>query len=262
MKIVIPANRSDLNAKVERMLGMSDYLLVIDTKTMSFEAIPGPSESSGPGSGIRALALVLGKDVRTVLTGYISPDIARTLRENGIEVITSVEGKVRDAVERYKRGDFDLSGNGDFPKTIKSPPGEKLRVSLKKTTKQFSTMLPILAAVILLVGLFRAFVSRDMLFSLFSGRPFLDTFLGALLGSVFTGNPVNSYVIGETLLKMGVNMFAVTAFIVAWVNVGLVQLPAEISALGGRFAVIRNVAAFIISILIAMLTVFVVGLIG
>jgi len=47
----------------------------------------------------------------------------------------------------------------------------------------------------------------------------------------------------------------VTALMLAWVNVGVVQLPAEMVALGRRFALVRNGIAFVFSILTALITV-------
>ena len=83
----------------------------------------------------------------------------------------------------------------------------------------------------------------------------LDILCGAGFGSILAGNPINSYVIGGELLEHGVSLFAVTAFIIAWVTVGLVQLPAEMSALGKKFALIRNVLSFVLSIAISIFTV-------
>ena len=70
------------------------------------------------------------------------------------------------------------------------------------------------------------------------------------------GNPVNSYVIGESLLKAGVGLSGVLALMMAWVTVGLVQLPMEAEALGMRFGVVRNLAGFVVAVLFS----FVVGL--
>jgi len=47
---------------------------------------------------------------------------------------------------------------------------------------------------------------------------------------------------------------ATTAFILAWVTVGIVQLPAESMILGKRFAILRNILSFISAILIGLLT--------
>ncbi|RLB95341.1 MAG: hypothetical protein DRH50_04440, partial [Deltaproteobacteria bacterium] len=51
------------------------------------------------------------------------------------------------------------------------------------------------------------------------------------------------------------SLVAVTALIITWVTVGLIQLPAEIAALGTKFAILRNVVSFVLSIPIAILTV-------
>jgi uncharacterized membrane protein YraQ (UPF0718 family) len=116
-----------------------------------------------------------------------------------------------------------------------------------------------LIGVILLVGLLRGFVSRGLLLTIFSGNLIADTLWGACIGSIFSGNPVNSYVIGETLLNMGVSLFGAAALMLTWVNVGLLQLPAEISALGARFAISRTIAAFLMAIVVSILTVMLAG---
>jgi uncharacterized membrane protein YraQ (UPF0718 family) len=139
------------------------------------------------------------------------------------------------------------------------PFGSRFRDASRKTLRQFFGMTPVLIGVVLLVGLFRVFVSRGMLLAIFSGNPIQDTLWGAVVGSVLAGNPVNSYVIGETLLNMGVSLYGTAALLFCWINVGLLQLPAEISAFGLRFALFRNIAAFCMAILVAVLTVILVG---
>ncbi|OPL11725.1 MAG: hypothetical protein AVO39_05190 [delta proteobacterium MLS_D] len=130
--------------------------------------------------------------------------------------------------------------------------------AMTRSFRQFAGMFPVLIGVILIMGLFDAFVSRELLLSVFQGNAFLDSLYGACLGGLFAGNPINSYVIGGELLKYGISLFAVTAFIVSWVTVGLVQLPAEMAALGKKFALLRNAASFLMVVPVAMFTVFIV----
>ena len=87
-------------------------------------------------------------------------------------------------------------------------------------------MLPQLAGIILLIGLFQTFVTGTMIASIFSGSILKDTIIGSAIGSISAGNPVTSYIIGGELIGKHVSLFAVTAFIVAWVTVGAIQLPA------------------------------------
>ena len=60
MKIAIPATAPDLGASVENRIGTAAYLLVIDTKDMSFEAVAGPPPSTEAGSGIKMIAMAMG----------------------------------------------------------------------------------------------------------------------------------------------------------------------------------------------------------
>lgn len=130
-----------------------------------------------------------------------------------------------------------------------------------KAIKSFANILPILIGVVLLMGLFKIYIPSNLISSIFTGNLFTDTFSGSLIGSISAGNPITSYIIGGELLKQGVSLYAVTAFITAWVTVGIIQLPAEISTLGKRFALIRNLLSFLFSIIVAILTVLLLGLI-
>ena len=127
--------------------------------------------------------------------------------------------------------------------------------SFYKSFKSFITSLPIILSVILLLGLFRMNVSPQLISSIFKEKLLRDAIMGSIIGSISAGNPITSYIIGAELLKEGVSLFAVTAFIVAWVTVGVIQLPTEAAILGKRFALVRNLIAFILAILVSMITV-------
>lgn len=90
---------------------------------------------------------------------------------------------------------------------------------------------------------------------IFTGNYLLDPLIGAIAGSLSFGIPVVSYVTGGELLKYGVSMLAVTAFVLTWSTVGVAMLPLEMSLLGKRFAILRNSLNFFISIAISILTI-------
>lgn len=260
MKIAVPATAPDPDAPVALKLGTAPYLLIVDTETMTFEALEAPLDASGPGAGIQALTLILGHGVRTILIGFISPGIAATLADSDIKIVTRVTGTVRTAVEDYLAC---LSGRNKKSESAAGPLASgRITEALKKSVSQFRAMVPVLLGVVLLTGLFQGFVSKDLIFAVFRRHQLLDALSGTLLGSIFAGNPVNGYVIGETLLGMGVGLHAVTAFLFAWVNIGVVQLPAEIAALGCRYAVSRTAAALVLCIPMAFLAVFLVRILS
>jgi uncharacterized membrane protein YraQ (UPF0718 family) len=105
-----------------------------------------------------------------------------------------------------------------------------------------------------LIGPFNVFITKEVFMATFSGHAVPDTFWGACFGSIFAGNPTNSCVIGGALLEHGVSLMAVTAFLMTWVTLGFVQLPAETVALGKRFALLRNGLSFALSTPVALLT--------
>jgi predicted Fe-Mo cluster-binding NifX family protein len=264
MKIAISADGPNLESKVGRKLGTSKYMIIVDVESGDYEAVPNPGFSGQQGSGIQAVLLAVTKDAKKVVTGYCNPGICNQLRANGIEVITGSKGTVGEVIEEYRMsepgpkmsaGTRLKQGNAKIDKGV-------LVHATKNSARQFINLVPVLAGVVLLIGLFNTFVTEGFLTAIFSGNMALDTIWGACFGSIFAGNPINSYVIGQELLKYNISLFAVTALIITWVTVGLVQLPAEITALGRRFALLRNGLSFVLSIPIAIITVVVVNLTG
>ena len=138
---------------------------------------------------------------------------------------------------------------------------DKLKKANKQALKGIIKMLPIMFAMLLLVSIFTILVPKSFYNSLFTGNIWTDSLTGDILGSILMGNPITGYIIGNELLQNGVGLVAVTAFLVAWVTVGIVQLPAEIIIMGKGFAIARNVTAFFMAILVAIVTVLIVQII-
>jgi len=115
---------------------------------------------------------------------------------------------------------------------------------------------------ILIVSMINTLVPKSLYSRVFSGNIFSDSIIAALLGSILTGNPVSAYILGDGFLKNGVSLIAVTAFLTSWTTVGIIQLPAESMVLGKKFAIFRNISAFTMSIITAIITVYIVSLLG
>ena len=227
-------------------------MIIVDPETMEIEAISNLPIAGKQAAGMQAVVTAISKEVDAVLTGYCSPTAVKYLADNGIEVVTGVKGTVAEAVAQYREQVHAMRTR------IKDKPdlaGAALVHALESSGKQIVNLLPIFVAVVLLIGLFNAFVSKDLLSSIFSGSALSDALIGTGLGSILAGNPLNSYVIGGEMLEQGVSLFAVTAFITAWVTIGLVQLPAEMAALGKKFALVRNALSIVMCMVISILTV-------
>ena len=137
-----------------------------------------------------------------------------------------------------------------------------LKDSLRKTIRTFINVLPIIIGMLLLTSLLITVFPEQISAGLFGNGDIIDTLLGASIGSIAAGHPLASYLLGGELLGGGVSLIAVTALVVTWVTVGIVQLPAEALLLGTRFAVYRNIISFIAAISIAFLTVYTLRFLG
>lgn len=140
-----------------------------------------------------------------------------------------------------------------------TPLSTRFKQALFGSFKSLYTILPMLLAVIGLIGLFQTVVTPKMLHAIFNGGVLHDTLAGTLVGGVSVGQPFFSYIIGGELLKEGISLYAVTAFILAWVTLGIVQLPLEWALFGSRFTIARNLLSLLFALLIAIATVATLG---
>ena len=115
MKIAISAIGPDLDAEVDPRFGRCQYFVIVDPDTMQFESVENSSAMASGGAGIAAAQTVVNKGVEAVLTGNCGPNAYQVLSPAGIEVITGVSGKVRDAVQSYKSGNLKGSTQPNVP---------------------------------------------------------------------------------------------------------------------------------------------------
>lgn len=109
MKVAVTTSGRDLSSQVEPRFGRCPNFLIVNTETMEFEVVPNSSVGSAHGAGIGAAQTVASKGVEAVLTGNVGPKAHSALSASSIKVVTGVSGTVRDAVERYARGELRAS---------------------------------------------------------------------------------------------------------------------------------------------------------
>ena len=109
MKIAISATGPTLDAEVDPRFGRCQYFIIVDPETMEFEALENSSATAGGGAGISTGQMIVSKEVKAVLTGNCGPNAYQVLSGAGLQVITGVSGKVKDAIEKYKLGTFSAT---------------------------------------------------------------------------------------------------------------------------------------------------------
>ncbi len=111
MIICLPAERNSENSPVSSSFGRCPFYAFYDTEKDSFEIVPNPAANAMSGAGIQAAQFIVNRGAKVVLTVNMGPNSGEVLMAAGIKIITGVTGTLREAVERYKRGEFSAREN-------------------------------------------------------------------------------------------------------------------------------------------------------
>jgi predicted Fe-Mo cluster-binding NifX family protein len=106
VKICVTAQGDNLDAQVDPRFGRCQYFVIVDTDTTEFEAIRNPNIDAMGGAGIQSGQIMADRQVKAVVTGNVGPNAFQTLSAAGISVITGASGNVRQAIEKYNKGEL------------------------------------------------------------------------------------------------------------------------------------------------------------
>jgi predicted Fe-Mo cluster-binding NifX family protein len=104
MKIAVSATAPGLDAEVDPRFGRCQYFIIVDPQSMEFEAMDNSNAMASGGAGISTAQMIASKGVGVALTGNCGPNAYQTLSAAGVQVITGVSGRIKDAIEAYKIG--------------------------------------------------------------------------------------------------------------------------------------------------------------
>ena len=107
--------------------------------------------------------------------------------------------------------------------------------------------LPIILWILLLIALLKNYISMSFLSTI--DNKFLAWIVADIFGSISAWNPINSYIIAGEFGVLSDSLIIVWVFLISWVTVGFVQIPAESYFFGKKYAFLRNIIAFIFSLL-------------
>jgi predicted Fe-Mo cluster-binding NifX family protein len=106
MKVAVSAAGPSLDSPIDPRFGRCQYLLIVDSDSLDFEAVENPAVMAPGGAGIQAAELVGSMGVEAVITGNCGPNAYQVLSAAGIEVFVGASGSVRQAMESYRRGEL------------------------------------------------------------------------------------------------------------------------------------------------------------
>jgi predicted Fe-Mo cluster-binding NifX family protein len=111
MKIAVTAKSNNLESEIDPRFGRCSFFLIIDSDTMNFESISNESSMASGGAGIQAAQTVAKTGAEIIITGNVGPNAFQTLSAAGIKVFTVINGTIKEAIEKYKKGELSETTN-------------------------------------------------------------------------------------------------------------------------------------------------------
>ncbi|MFI8684668.1 hypothetical protein [Rossellomorea sp. NPDC077527] len=131
---------------------------------------------------------------------------------------------------------------------------EKTKEAIKKAWKMFSNIMPDVLAIMLFVGLSLSILTPDLISSVVGKESgLMGIIYSTVIGSVSLIPSFVVFPLGGTLVENGAGLPQVAALMASFMAVGIVTLPMEQKVFGRSFALARNGAAVVMSILFAVL---------
>ncbi len=113
MKICVTSQGDSLDSATDPRFGRCAYFVFVDTDTMEFEALENAQAQAMGGAGPQAAKAVADKGVKVLLTGSVGPNAYQALNAGEIEIFTGISGTVKEAVEKYKKGELKKTDGPD-----------------------------------------------------------------------------------------------------------------------------------------------------
>ena len=137
---------------------------------------------------------------------------------------------------------------------------QKTKMSLKKAWKSLEKILPQLLGIVFLVGIILALFDAQTISTLIGNESgFFGILLSAIVGAVTLIPGFVAFPTAALLLENGAGYMQVAGFISTLMMVGVATAPVEIKYFGKKLTLIRNIMAFVFSLLVAFIIGWVVG---
>ncbi|HQO69453.1 MAG TPA: permease [Clostridia bacterium] len=130
----------------------------------------------------------------------------------------------------------------------------KTKMALKKAWKSFENILPQFLSILVIIGIVFAVLSPETITMLLgSDSGFLGVIGASLIGAITLIPGFVAFPLAAALLNSGAGYMQITAFVASLMMVGIVTLPLEIKTFGKKAAIIRNVSAYVFSLIAALI---------
>lgn len=136
----------------------------------------------------------------------------------------------------------------------------KTKMALKKAWKSVERILPQLLGIVFVVGIILALFDAQTISTLIGSESgVFGVLISAIVGAITLIPGFVAFPTAARLLENGAGYMQVAAFVSSLMMVGVATAPVEMKCFGKKLTLIRNIMAFIFSLLVAFIIGWVVG---
>lgn len=106
MKVAISSTGKNLEAAIDERFGRCPYFLIVETDDMNVDVVDNTNADLTASAGIQAAAIVASTGADAVITGSCGPKAMQVFNARNIRVILGQNGVIKDAVEKFRRGEI------------------------------------------------------------------------------------------------------------------------------------------------------------
>jgi uncharacterized membrane protein YraQ (UPF0718 family) len=131
---------------------------------------------------------------------------------------------------------------------------EKTMLALKKAWKSFENILPQFLSILILIGLALSVLTPEQISELLGKESgWVGVLIASILGAITLIPGFVAFPLAAALLKSGAGYMQIAAFVSTLMMVGIVTMPVEFKYFGKKATIIRNLEAFIFSLIVAFI---------
>lgn len=93
-----------MESQMDQRFGRAASFIIVETKTMEYEAIENTGAAASGGAGISAAQLVADKGAEALITGNVGPNAMNVLKAAKIEIYKGNSLTVKENIELLNKG--------------------------------------------------------------------------------------------------------------------------------------------------------------
>lgn len=108
LKIAIPVSDKSTQATIFQSFGRAPYFMITDTETNERVFLDNTAADSQGGAGIKAVQIIIDKNIDVLFTPRCGENAAEVLREANVKIYKTINESVEDNVNAFNLGQLSL----------------------------------------------------------------------------------------------------------------------------------------------------------